>query len=294
VTSTANEVAEGNARLAEEIRHGKEQIDAASRTVLDMNGLIQSARDLAEKADGHARTTVEAAGKGQETVKASIGHMEAIRDAVTGAERVITELNVYSERIGVVGSTITSLADQTNLLALNAAIEAARAGEAGRGFAVVAEAVRKLAEQSQAGAREVADLVARILDGTASAVTSMETSRRGVEEGVSVVYGAGEALERIMTASESSLDDVKEIVSLTARETEAAQEIIARMDQVTSVMDSADEQVQNVAASMEETAAAMDTVAQGTMEVSSTADELRLLAERFTVGASRERPALRG
>ena len=85
--------------------------------------------------------------------------METVRSASVEATEAIRALGVKSEQVGGIITTITGIAQQTNLLALNAAIEAARAGEQGRGFAVVAEEVRKLAEESQAAAQSIADLI---------------------------------------------------------------------------------------------------------------------------------------
>ena len=283
VTSATTEVAESNARLAEEVARGRHRSVEASKSVNEMNRSILSARETAAGADENSRRMAEAAARGRETVTQSIGHMENIRNAVADTEKLISELSGSSERIGVVGATITSLADQTNLLALNAAIEAARAGEAGRGFAVVAEEVRKLAEQSQEGAREVAELVTRIMEGTASAVQSMEMSRKGVEEGVAIARVAGEALDDIMKTTESSVKDMKHIMDATEKEAEQSEKALGLIDETVSVMGAADEQVQNVAASMEETAAAMDSVAMSATEVSATADELRKITEGFVL-----------
>ena len=108
-----------------------------------------------------------------------------------------------SEQIGEIVETITGIADQTNLLALNAAIEAARAGEQGRGFAVVAEEVRKLAEESQKAAGEIADLIETIQRGDRPGRrASSKTARSRTEDGAAIVEQTRSAFERIGTAVE--------------------------------------------------------------------------------------------
>jgi len=283
VTSTTSEVAESNAKLAEQTRGGRANAIESSQVMLEMSSLIQIAQSLASNADKSSKDMADAASEGGETVLKTIERMENIKNSVQETEELLTQLDAYSQRIGVVGDTITGLADQTNLLALNAAIEAARAGEAGRGFAVVAEEVRKLAEQSQQGAHEVAELVSKILDGTRSAVSSMRKSREGVEEGVTIAHVAGDALERIRNAIGSSIEDIRKIITTTDEEVAKSDKVIALIDATASVMENTDDHVQNLAASMEETAAAMENVATGSQEVSSTAEDLREMTERFKV-----------
>ncbi len=292
VTSTTNEVAESNAKLAEQTRGGRANAVESSKVMLEMSSLIQIAQSLASNADKSSLVMSEAADQGYETVTKTVEHMETIKGSVQETEELLTQLDAYSQRIGVVGDTITGLADQTNLLALNAAIEAARAGEAGRGFAVVAEEVRKLAEQSQQGAREVAELVSKILDGTRSAVSSMRKSREGVEEGVSIAHVAGDALERIRKAIGGSIEDIRKIIRTTDEEVAKSEKVISMIDATASVMETTDDHVQNLAASMEETAAAMENVATGSQEVSETSEDLRRMTERFKVERDDDSPSL--
>src|SRR6185369_3227929 len=114
----------------------------------------------------------------------------------------VRAMNEIAEKITI----IEEIAYQTNLLALNAAIEAARAGEHGRGFAVVAAEVRKLAERSQAAAKDISSL-------TQSSVGLAEESGRLLGELVTAIKRTYDLAQEVAAASTEQTTGVTQISS---------------------------------------------------------------------------------
>src|SRR5581483_10479312 len=159
--------------------------------------MVDSSRSAAEQTAEAAARARSVADEGIEAATQASNAMALVRDSSAEVTEAIESLARKSEQIGGIVETITGIAGQTNLLALNAAIEAARAGEQGRGFAVVAEEVRKLAEESQAAAATIAELIDEIQTDTAHAVSVVEDGARRSEEGVAVVEQTRDAFQRI-------------------------------------------------------------------------------------------------
>ena len=288
VTATATSVAQGVQQLAEDTGSGSSAVVDSSKALIEMSSLIQIAQKQSEVSLLKSQNAGSTAEQGKNTVGEAVVCMENIKQKTSESEERIIELNRYSEQIGMITDTITSIASQTNLLALNAAIEAARAGEAGRGFAVVAEEVRKLAEQSNQGAAEVAGLVRKVSEGTALAVNAMQQSRREVERGVMVVHQAGAALDSIQEAVEDAVKASNDIARVTEEEVASSDKIVQLINRVATVIENTAQHAQDSSAATEEITASMQTVAASAEESSAMATELKTVIDRFTLANSAE------
>ncbi|MBM7865145.1 DUF3365 domain-containing protein [Heliobacterium gestii] len=283
VSRAASEVADNIQHVARDASTGNESIADAAQMLRDLSELIRSAKEQALAAAEKSRVTSQAAETGKDTINETVECMEKIKHKTLETEDHIGTLSEYSQQIGMITDTITSLANQTNLLALNAAIEAARAGEMGRGFAVVADEVRKLAEQSNRGAGEVSALVRKIAESTAAAVRAMQQSRSEVEQGACVVNKAGDVLTDILKAVTDTVRDVETIAAMTDQEVDNSTRMVEVIQSLHQVIENTAANAEEVAASTEETSAAMDTIASSAEKANAIADELKKTVGRFKI-----------
>lgn len=276
IAATITEVAAGAARQ-------EAAVDNAASIVEEMSAGIQQVAATANSVSRSAELTANAAGQGDKAVNAAVSQMKNIEKTVAGTAQVVTQLGERSKEIGQIVDAISGIAAQTNLLALNAAIEAARAGEQGRGFAVVAEEVRKLAEQSQEAAKQIAGLIAEIQKETLSAVKAMNEGTHEVKIGSEVVNSAGEAFDEIVGLIGDVSTQVREISAAIKQMASGSQQIVDSVRDIDRVSKEASGQTQTVSAATEEQSASIEEVAASSEELAKMAEELQRAVRKFRI-----------
>ena len=286
LTATAEQSALAAKQVADSITGVAEGADNQLRSVRQTVTVVESTagriRTIAEAAQA-SRQTAGLAREGDRQVETAISQMAQIERTVSHSAGTVGRLGERSQAIGQIVETIAGIAGQTNLLALNAAIEAARAGEQGRGFAVVAEEVRKLAEQSENAAREIAALIGEVQTETEQAVVAMRQGAEEVRTGGQVVTAAGESFRSIVQSVEAVARQVAEMAQEAGQIQTDSAKIVQAIHQIDAVSQSTAAQSETVSAATEEQAAAMAEITQFSQSLAKMAEDLQLMVRRFTV-----------
>ena len=288
LTATSEQSSQASNQVVVSITHVASGSEAQVNSVNDATVIIETMSASTEEIAANAANvtavteqTAATASRGFEAISKATAQMALIENTVITSAAIVAQLGNRSKDIGQIVEAISTIANQTNLLALNAAIEAARAGEAGKGFAVVADEVRKLAEQAETAAKQIAALIAAIQIDTDKAVTAMDEGTKVVRTGTQVVNNAGQAFQEISQSITKASSQVKEFSDTIHQIAESSQEIVSTIHSINNVTKEIAEQTHSISAASQEQTASIDDIASASLSLATLATDLQKTIKQF-------------
>ena len=267
VERAVGEIADGATSQAQDAQNASESVYAMGEMIEDTTREVEN-RNVT--ADYMRKSSAEAS--------RSLVELRNINDEVKEAIELIYEqtnrTNVSSQKIREATRLISSIAEETNLLSLNASIEAARAGEQGRSFAVVANQIQKLADQSNASADAIDNIINELINDSDEAVVTMEKVKEIINSQSENVANTETIVSQVMDGIEESIRGIEAIENRTVALNEARSSIVEVVQGLSAV-------AEENAASTQETSAATAEVANSFNEVTESAGVVKNAADKI-------------
>ncbi|WP_223068964.1 methyl-accepting chemotaxis protein [Paenibacillus caui] len=276
----------GVAESIKMISEGSEQlVESARGNKLMLEEVGKGMEHIAESSQGVAQEATEAAAQanaGNELINRLVDQISIIYETAVASSETVNHLDLRTAEIDRITLLISEIANQINLLALNAAIEAARAGEYGRGFSVVAGEIRKLAEQSSASAKEIADTVAHIRTGSRESIAAMGRVMAEVETGSGLVTEAGDSFNQIVHLAEQVSSRVQEVSAVTEQISASSEQILDSVRQTLEITEQNLAGTKEIAACSDEQLTAMEETLESSRQLEKEAERLKTLLSKYS------------
>jgi len=169
---------------------------------------------------------------------------------------------------------INAVSEQTNLLALNASIEAARAGEAGKGFAVVATEIRKLADQSNASAKNITDILSRMSTGTNQSIEAVYFTETNINDTIDLLENTKEDFLKMFSCQSSVINEIMQSEKLINKLEDYIQNIKSVLGETLSEFKSTSIDISGIFGVLDELNTSFQTIADFAKEVQASSNSL--------------------
>lgn len=209
--------------MLQRIQEQTPQIAHMTAQAQEMGAAANKTAASATNAVSYVEQTVTTAASGVEKIKQALHFVEQSFAQFDQVSLQVQDVLHSMGEIEQIVSVIAGVADQTNLLALNAAIEAARAGEQGRGFAVVADEVRKLAEHTKTSVTDIRQKIGDLSQNSSRTASDIHSLAQMMQDGKSIMQGAGQEVEQIMHHVEMISEDIHQIAAGSEEQSAAVQ-----------------------------------------------------------------------
>jgi len=219
-------------RMTQLVKNADNQIHQISQSVIEIEYIADSSRQVAERAKVLSDVASEArqmAQTGRGVVQQTVEGIGRINENVQVTSNKVQLLGERSREINNIVEVISNIAYQTNRLALDAAIQAALAGENGKGFGAVAADIRRLAERTKDQVSMIARIVRSVREDIDAAASSMQETEQETSAGSELAQQAGRTLETIYRVVEQQAQEIEYINTLAVQQVQSSGEVVQIM-----------------------------------------------------------------